>query len=91
MGSRREAGRDCDWQGGIAPCTFVTLNTLSKDRDRAYRTGTSPNGVKVKNTQHPAVQRVKEKFRDRSSSFRKSFLTEARHRDTGRQPAPPMS
>jgi hypothetical protein len=35
---------------------------VSKHRDRACRAGTSPNGVKVKNPQHPAVQRVKETF-----------------------------
>jgi bifunctional non-homologous end joining protein LigD len=33
---------------------------VSKHRARAYRAGTSPNWLKVKNPKHPAMQRVKE-------------------------------
>jgi hypothetical protein len=35
----------------------------SSHRDRAYRAGTSPNWVKVKNPKHPAMTRVMEAFR----------------------------
>jgi bifunctional non-homologous end joining protein LigD len=35
---------------------------LSNRRDRPYRAGRSPDWVKVKNPQHPSVQRVKEAF-----------------------------
>jgi bifunctional non-homologous end joining protein LigD len=45
---------------------FGLEGLVSKHRDCAYRAGTSPNWVKVKNPQHPAMQRVKEAFRDRS-------------------------
>jgi bifunctional non-homologous end joining protein LigD len=59
-------------QGEIGPelfrkaCEFGLEGLVSKHRDRAYRAGTSPNWVKVKNPQHPAMARVKEAFRDRS-------------------------
>ncbi|MDR3489322.1 MAG: DNA ligase [Bradyrhizobium sp.] len=45
---------------------FRLEGLVSKHRDRAYRAGTSPNWVKVKNPKHPAMQRVKDAFRDRS-------------------------
>jgi ATP-dependent DNA ligase len=35
---------------------------VSKRRDRAYRAGTSPNWVKVKNPKHPAMTRVMKAF-----------------------------
>src|SRR6202049_4455756 len=53
-------------QGEIGPelfrkaCEFGLEGLVSKHRDRAYRAGTSPNWLKVKNPAHPAVQRVKE-------------------------------
>jgi bifunctional non-homologous end joining protein LigD len=59
-------------QGEIGPelfrkaCEFGLEGLASKHRDRAYRAGTSPNWVKVKNPQHPAMARVKEAFKDRS-------------------------
>jgi ATP-dependent DNA ligase len=43
-------------------CEFGLENLVSKHRDRAYRAGTSPNWVKVKNPKHPAMARVKEAF-----------------------------
>jgi bifunctional non-homologous end joining protein LigD len=62
-------------QGEIGPdlfrkaCEFGLEGLVSKHRDRAYRAGTSPNWLKVKNPGHPATQRVKEaldaKARDR--------------------------
>jgi ATP-dependent DNA ligase len=36
---------------------------VSKRNDRAYRAGVSPNWVKVKNPEHPAMARVKDAFR----------------------------
>jgi hypothetical protein len=51
-------------QGEIGPdlfrkaCEFGLEGLVSKHRDRAYRTGTSPNWVKVKNPKHPAMTRV---------------------------------
>jgi bifunctional non-homologous end joining protein LigD len=59
-------------QGEIGPdlfrkaCEFGLEGLVSKHRDRAYRVGASSNWVKVKNPAHPAMQRVKETFRDRS-------------------------
>jgi bifunctional non-homologous end joining protein LigD len=53
-------------QGEIGPdlfrkvCEFGLEGLVSKHRDRAYRAGTSPNWLKVKNPTHPAMQRVKE-------------------------------
>src|SRR5450755_1936862 len=41
-------------------CEFGLEGLVSKHRDRAYRAGTSPNWLKVKNPAHPAMQRVKE-------------------------------
>src|SRR5580698_8191745 len=52
-------------QGEIGPelfrkvCEFGLEGLVSKHRDRAYRAGTSPNWVKVKNPKHPAMARVK--------------------------------
>jgi bifunctional non-homologous end joining protein LigD len=51
-------------QGEIGPdlfrkaCAFGIEGLVSKRRDRAYRAGTSPNWVKVKNPTHPAMTRV---------------------------------
>jgi bifunctional non-homologous end joining protein LigD len=56
-------------QGEIGPdlfrkaCEFGLEGLVSKHRDRAYRGGTSPNWVKVKNPKHPAMTRVMEAFR----------------------------
>ena len=36
---------------------------VSKRSDRAYRGGVSPKWVKIKNPEHPAMQRVKDAFR----------------------------
>lgn len=55
-------------QGEIGPelfrkvCQFGLEGLVSKHRDRAYRAGTSPNWVKVKNPQHPAMTRVMKAF-----------------------------
>jgi bifunctional non-homologous end joining protein LigD len=55
-------------QGEIGPdlfrkaCEFGLEGLVSKQRDRGYRAGTSPNWVKVKNPKHPAMARVKEAF-----------------------------
>jgi bifunctional non-homologous end joining protein LigD len=52
-------------QGEIGPdlfrkaCEFELEGLVSKRRDRAYRAGTSPNWIKVKNPKHPAMTRVK--------------------------------
>jgi bifunctional non-homologous end joining protein LigD len=60
-------------QGEIGPglfrkaCEFGLEGLVSKHRDRAYRAGTSPNWVKVKNPKHPAMARVKEAFGGRNS------------------------
>jgi bifunctional non-homologous end joining protein LigD len=43
-------------------CEFGLEGLVSKHRDRAYRAGTSPNWVKVKNPKHPAMTRVMEAF-----------------------------
>ena len=51
-------------QGEIGPdlfrkaCEFGLEGLVSKRRDRAYRAGTSPNWIKVKNPKHPAMTRV---------------------------------
>src|ERR1700694_4400952 len=53
-------------QGEIGPdlfraaCNFGLEGLVSKRRDRPYRAGRSPDWVKVKNRQHPAIERVKE-------------------------------
>jgi bifunctional non-homologous end joining protein LigD len=55
-------------QGEIGPelfrkaCEFGLEGLVSKHRDRAYRAGTSPNWIKVKNPKHPAMARIKEAF-----------------------------
>jgi hypothetical protein len=55
-------------QGEIGPdlfrkaCEFGLEGLVSKHRDRAYRSGTSPHWVKVKNPKHPALRRFKESF-----------------------------
>ncbi len=51
-------------QGEIGPdlfrkaCEFGLEGIVSKHRERAYRPGTSPNWVKVKNPKYPAFSRV---------------------------------
>jgi ATP-dependent DNA ligase len=35
---------------------------VRKHRDRAYRAGTSPDWVKVKNRKHPSIERVKNRL-----------------------------
>jgi bifunctional non-homologous end joining protein LigD len=47
-------------------CEFGLEGLVSKHRDRAYRAGTSPSWVKVKNPKHPAMTRVMEAFGERS-------------------------
>jgi ATP-dependent DNA ligase len=42
---------------------------VSKHRGRAYRTGRSPNGVKVKTPNHPAMTRVMEAFYGKRPRF----------------------
>ena len=55
-------------QGEIGPdlfratCKFGLEGMVSKRRDRPYRAGRSPDWVKVKNRQHPAIERVKDAF-----------------------------
>jgi hypothetical protein len=55
-------------QGEIGPdlfrkaCEFGREGIVSKHRERAYRPGTSPNWVKVKNPKHPAFSRVLDQF-----------------------------
>jgi bifunctional non-homologous end joining protein LigD len=55
-------------QGEIGPdlfhaaCSMGLEGLVSKRRDRPYRAGQSPDWVKVKNRQHPAMERVKEAF-----------------------------
>jgi bifunctional non-homologous end joining protein LigD len=52
-------------QGEIGPdlfrkaCEFGLEGLVSKHRDRAYRGGTAPHWIKVKNPNHPAMTRVK--------------------------------
>jgi bifunctional non-homologous end joining protein LigD len=43
-------------------CLMGLEGLVSKHRDRAYRAGRSPNWVKVKNRQHPAMNRVMDSF-----------------------------
>jgi ATP-dependent DNA ligase len=51
-------------QGEIGPdlfrkaCEFGLEGLVSKNRDRAYRAGRSPNWLKIKNPKHPAMTRV---------------------------------
>jgi ATP-dependent DNA ligase len=53
-------------QGEIGPdlfraaCNMGLEGLVSKRRDRPYRSGRSPDWIKVKNRQHPAMERVKE-------------------------------
>ena len=54
-------------------CEFGLEGLVSKHRDRAYRAGASPNGLKVKNPAHPAMQRVKEAIEAKASRERKVF------------------
>ena len=55
-------------QGEIGPdlyrvaCSMGLEGLVSKRRDRPYRGGRSPDWVKVKNREHPAMDRVKEAF-----------------------------
>jgi len=55
-------------QGEIGPdlfrraCRFGLEGIVSKHRDSTYRSGRSPNWIKVKNRKHPAMERVKESF-----------------------------
>jgi bifunctional non-homologous end joining protein LigD len=44
-------------------CLMGLEGLVSKRNDRAYRAGASPNWVKVKNPEHPAMARVKDAFR----------------------------
>jgi bifunctional non-homologous end joining protein LigD len=44
-------------------CMLGLEGLVSKRNDRPYRAGVSPNWVKVKNPEHPAMQRVKDAFR----------------------------
>jgi ATP-dependent DNA ligase len=41
-------------------CEFGLEGLVSKHWERAYRSGTSQNWIKVKNPRHPAMTRVKE-------------------------------
>jgi bifunctional non-homologous end joining protein LigD len=59
-----------DFEGGeIGPdlfrhaCMLGLEGLVSKRNDRAYQAGVSPNWVKIKNPDHPAMARVKEAFR----------------------------
>jgi bifunctional non-homologous end joining protein LigD len=44
-------------------CMLGLEGLVSKRNDRPYRAGVSPNWVKVKNAEHPAMARVKDAFR----------------------------
>jgi hypothetical protein len=65
-------------QGEIGPdlfrkaCEFGLEGLVSKHRGRAYRAGTSPHWIKMKNRTHPATQRVKEAF-SRDPYIREKF------------------
>ena len=56
-------------QGEIGPdlfrhaCLMGLEGMVSKRRDRGYRAGRSPNWIKVKNPEHPAMQRVTDAFK----------------------------
>jgi ATP-dependent DNA ligase len=56
-------------QGEIGPelfrkaCEFGLEGLVSKRRDRPYRGGRSPHWIKVKNREHPAIERVRDTFR----------------------------
>jgi bifunctional non-homologous end joining protein LigD len=55
-------------QGEIGPdlfyaaCNMGLERLVSKHRDRSYRAGRSRHWVKVKNRQHPAMNRVRDAF-----------------------------
>jgi bifunctional non-homologous end joining protein LigD len=55
-------------QGEIGPdlfraaCNMGLEGLVPKRCDRPYRAGRSPDWVKVKNRQHPSLERVKEAF-----------------------------
>ena len=55
-------------QGEIGPdlfrhaCLMGLEGMVSKRRDRPYRAGRSPDWIKVKNREHPSIERVKEAF-----------------------------
>jgi bifunctional non-homologous end joining protein LigD len=55
-------------QGEIGPdlfraaCNMGLEGLVSKRRDRPYRAGRSPNWIKVKNRNHPAMSRVRDSF-----------------------------
>ena len=55
-------------QGVIGPHLYrhaclMGQGLVSKRAGRAYRAGVSPNWVKIKNPDHPALKRVKDAFR----------------------------
>jgi bifunctional non-homologous end joining protein LigD len=56
-------------QGEIGPdlfrqvCKFGLKGMVSKRRDSTYRSGRSPNWIKVKNLNHPAMKRANDVFR----------------------------
>jgi ATP-dependent DNA ligase len=56
-------------QGDIGPdlfrhaCRMGLEGLVSKHRERPYRSGRSPNWIKIKNLTHHSVERVKEAFR----------------------------
>jgi bifunctional non-homologous end joining protein LigD len=47
-------------------CEFGLEGLVSKRRDRSYPARTSPDWVKIKNPEHPAMKRVKEAFNEDS-------------------------
>jgi bifunctional non-homologous end joining protein LigD len=57
-----------DFEGEIGPdlfrkaCEFGLEGMVSKHRDRAYGAGRSPNRVKVKNPNSPAMKWAKDAF-----------------------------
>jgi bifunctional non-homologous end joining protein LigD len=53
-----EIGPDLFW----AACNLGLEGLVSKRRDRPYRAGRSPDWVKVKNRNHPAMSRVRDSF-----------------------------
>jgi hypothetical protein len=44
-------------------CKFGLEGMVSKRRDSTYRSGRSPNRIKVKNRNHPAMKRANDVFR----------------------------
>jgi hypothetical protein len=63
--SKARSGQSCS--GKPANSGLRLEGLVSKHGDRAYRAGTSPNWVKVKNPKHPAMTRVMEAFREKRS------------------------